>query len=688
MLKTNEEYLDHIKLVGEYNLKDTYKWREKAIYFEKHGYYCPHIEGTVDYINFWEDEKNKCINGVFIDDFYIPGIYYFYLNYLPIFRKQDSKYDFPDVYDMDYHTFLCLEHAEFLGVDFAVVKKRQAGFTLKFLAVLIRELWFGFGSPLYYATYEDAQVRKGWNDVLEPYKSHLNEHTGWYRDFTPDKTLDWRVAKEIITPEGRKITKGRKNTLKGLILSKSPSKGVGGGAKWIFADESGVNPVLDKFLGYINPMIKYGTKKTGTVIVSGAVGELKQSAALKELILNPKANGYYYVDNIWDEDRLNTQCGFFVPASWSLHGEDEAGVPFIDEHGNSDVKRSTEYLLRQREKLKQISIEKYLFAISQDPLTIKECFQHRDDDIFSQELISQQMFKLELKDHDGTFVDLYRDKDGKIRHKLLRYGEARFVNEFPVKAKSNKEGNIQILEFPMESPPYGLYWAGVDITRENESNSSPSLNTIYIYKSSHNLESELKAQQMVAVYTSRPKDKMIWFEKAMLLLEYYNAECLAENNVYWFIEEAIKMKKQYLIAKTPGWVKDINPNSKNLKAYGVNMTTKLMDELVGKIKSYSEEIYYTEFNDDTGEPIHHYGIERIKDRMLLIEMSQYRPKSVDKTGNYDRIIAFGLALMHSDYNVTRGVILEENNNNNYNFNIKNAKLQLRNSFTKRRYRIQ
>lgn len=47
------------------------------------------------------------------------------------------------------------------------------------------------------------------------------------REFTPSKPLNWRAAKQVTTDTGRSIVKGRLNTLKGLILSKSPSKGVG-----------------------------------------------------------------------------------------------------------------------------------------------------------------------------------------------------------------------------------------------------------------------------------------------------------------------------------------------------------------------------------------------------------------------------------------------------------------------------
>ena len=125
MLSADQEYKDQIKKVGEYKLKDTYKWKERAIFFQEKGYYTEAIEDTHDWVTFWQEEKDRILNGLWLDGFYIPGLYYFYLNYLPIYHKQLNKYEFPDVYDMDYHTFLCLEHAVLLKVDFAVIKKRQ-----------------------------------------------------------------------------------------------------------------------------------------------------------------------------------------------------------------------------------------------------------------------------------------------------------------------------------------------------------------------------------------------------------------------------------------------------------------------------------------------------------------------------------------------------------------------------------
>ena len=674
MLKTNEEYLSQIKQVGKYNLKDTYKWRERALFFQEkgkvhwsQGYYTEFIEGTLDWENFWDEEERRIQEGFWIDGFYIPGLYYFYLNYLPIYRKQDNEYNFPDINDMDYHTFLCLEHAVFLRKHFGVIKKRQAGFSLKFCAPLIRELWFSRGSPNYIATYEEPQVQKAWSEIIEPYREHLNTFTPWYRDLSPDKSLNWKIAKELTDERGRKITKGRMNSLKGLILSKSASKGVGGGAKWIFADESGVNPVLSKFIGYVKPMITYGNVTTGTIIASGAVGELKHlDGGLKEIITNPEAHNFYYVENIWDKDNelAGKRCGFFVPESWAYYGQDENGVPFVDEHGNSDVERTEAYILRKREEIKQQSLEDYLFAISQAPLNLMECFQYRNESIFPKDLLDRQISTIEMKQDHGTYIDLVEIKGGKVKHKLLNKQENEPIITFPVKPKEikNKDGVIQVWEFPMENPPYGLYWAGVDICRDSESFNSPSIHCIDIYKGSHRLSNEFAANKPVASYRCRPKDKMDFYKKAMMLLELYNAEALVENNIRWFIQEAIKDKRQHRIAKTPKWLMDITPNSTSqlTMPYGVPMTTKLKEELIDTLVRYVSEVTHITYDENTGEAVEHFGVERIKNIFVLREMISWKPiKEQTPKDNYDNVISLGLAIMQAQKAEMLGIIQED-----------------------------
>jgi hypothetical protein len=478
-----------------------------------------------------------------------------------------------------------------------------------------------------------------------------------------------------------------------LILSKSPSKGVGGSARFIFADEAGVNPVLSKFIGYVKPMITYGDTTTGTIIVSGAVGELKHlEGGLKEYIQYPEKNSFYAVDNIWDKDNefSGKKCGFFVPESWAYFGVDRYPTsefynqPFIDEHGNSFVERAEEYIKKKRDGLIDEGEEADKFDISQKPLTLAECFQYRGDNVFPTDLINPQIAKVEKNEDHGTFIDLYRTQDKVVKHKLLSKYDHKPILEHPIDPKrKDKDGVMQVWEFP---PPnrqtYGVYWAGVDIVRDSESVNSPSLNVIHIYKGSHNLSEEYTEDRIVAKYMSRPKDKMDWFQKALLLLEWYNAEALVENNVNWFIEQGIIAKQQFRLAKAPQWSKDLTPQGTAhlTKPYGVVMTPKLHEKIIDAISSYIKEPIFTSYDENTGEPTIHCGIERIRDLQLLKELVNYRPKKEYEKGNYDSLISFGLALLHAKNNEVLGVIPEDTKEN-VNFNQKNAKLMLRNRFS-------
>ena len=62
-----------------------------------------------------------------------------------------------------------------------------------------------------------------------------------------------------------------------------------------------------------------------------------------------------------------------------------------------------------------------------------------------------------------------------------------------------------IYEFPIESPPYGLYVAGVDPYRQGQSKYSDSLGSVYIYKRMHDLTGEKYQDMFVASYCARPE---------------------------------------------------------------------------------------------------------------------------------------------------------------------------------------
>lgn len=97
------------------------KFRQAAIFFEKHGTYCLYPYGTTEYAKYWDTETERSLNGFTAEDGdWISGYNYFYLNYCPILRLVEEEYTdrygnkktrrirdkaFPCFYDYDYYYF-------------------------------------------------------------------------------------------------------------------------------------------------------------------------------------------------------------------------------------------------------------------------------------------------------------------------------------------------------------------------------------------------------------------------------------------------------------------------------------------------------------------------------------------------------------------------------------------------------
>ena len=97
-------------------IKNSDKFRQPALAFQRTGSYCHHVKGTSEYMSYWTTEQDRCINGYTADDGdFISGYNYFYLNYCPINRivnkeingkvKSVSEVTFPDFWDYDYYYF-------------------------------------------------------------------------------------------------------------------------------------------------------------------------------------------------------------------------------------------------------------------------------------------------------------------------------------------------------------------------------------------------------------------------------------------------------------------------------------------------------------------------------------------------------------------------------------------------------
>lgn len=304
----------------------------------------------------------------------------------------------------------------------------------------------------------------------------------------------------------------------------------------------------------------------------------------------------------------------------------------------SDREKARKVIEQEREDAKKSPDRTtYLKKVMYYPLTIEECFLSDSDNIFDIEAAKRQKTRLITQERTGTPVILSMGEDG-IEHSFT---DMLPISGFPLKPTDRKDAPIIIYEFPITNAPYGLYVAGVDPYRQGKSAYSSSLGSVYIYKRMHDILGEKYQDMFVASYVARPDKKDKWEEQARLLIKYYNARTLCENDDISFIEYMKAKGDAHYLEKQPEWLKEIVPNTTVTRDYGIHRSAdKIRDFLHTCLKKYMEEELLTikdEHGNITKQVI---GVHRILDPLLLEEIIQYN----EDEGNYDRVIAAELAI--------------------------------------------
>lgn len=290
------------------------------------------------------------------------------------------------------------------------------------------------------------------------------------------------------------------------------------------------------------------------------------------------------------------------------------------------------------------------------PINVEDVFLNEDTNIFDIESCRYQQGRIRQANHTGVFIELHHDGEG-IRHK---FSEKMPLTNFPHKPGDSLDAPIVVWEMPVKDAPYGLYVAGVDPYRQGMTQYSSSLGAVYIYKRIHDITSEKYQDMFVASYVARPDNKEHWHEQARMLIKWYNAIALVENDELSFIDYMVAKGDGHFLQKTPDFVRELMPNSSSLtRPFGISRAAqKMRDYLHGSLKSYIEEVIGIE-QDEDGSVIKEYkGVSKIYDNILLEEIIQY-----NEDDNFDRIIAAELAIaMAARMNpLIRNVTLQDDN---------------------------
>lgn len=634
-------------------LHNTDKFRQAAIFFQKHGCYTLAPRGTTDYNKYWEQETDRCLNGYTAPDGEgITGYNYFYLNYSPIMRLKEEEYtdregnlrkrrqrilEFPSFWDYDYYYFCAIEQAEIECKHMAVLKCRQRGYSFKGGSMLVRNYMLIPGSKNFAIASEqkfligDGLLTKAWQIM-----DFLDKHTAWAKQRLVSTRMERTSGYKITDEFGKQTEQGYLSSITGITLKNDPERVRGTRAKLVLWEEGGKFPSLLDAWRIEQPSVETDDGKAfGLMIAFGTGGtEGASFEGLKELFYKPKSYNVLSFPNIWDEGRENTECAFFVPAYSNLESfDDDGNQVYMDRDGNSYKEKAIENLIDQRNKVKdggasQQSIDRF---ISERPIKPAEAVLELGKNIFPRKLLMDQLTRIRTNKKLQSMkhvVDLEWDGNGQVKATEKPSGD---IINYPLKKGDKPHGSVVIWEYPVKDPPLGLYIGGCD-PYDHDDSFTNSLGSTFIFKRVR--AGEAWTDVIVAEYSGRPDTAEEYYENVRKLLTFYNARLLFENERKGIYPYFTNKHCDYLLADQPDKIiSEVFKDSKVQRRKGCHMTKQ--------IRAYGEGLILEWLLDEFEEG--HPNVERVYSEPLIEELIEN-----DGVRNVDRVIALCMVMIYRE----------------------------------------
>lgn len=654
-------------------------FREEGNKFMKQGYYCPDPAMTPAWMDYWKEQRRRCIYGYSVGGVKITGDHYFYLNFCPMQKAEivsgriaNKVEGFPDFWDGDFNYFWARQIARvgifeleeniekrdklydlkdedkfkkleklykglnlvidipspYLigGYNMVVGKSRRRGFSYKSASIAANN-YFTRPNSLTILGAEDKKYlypgKGALFTMVNDSINFINSSTAWAMpsDVVYKVSAGHRKASYMETVNGISSERGFQSEVMSLTFADNPDAARGKSAHDVFFEEAGAfgTPgLLKQAYAATEDCVKAGVVKTGMITVWGTSGDMEGGTAdYSEMFLNPTANDFLPIRNMWDEGMSDSFCGYFHPANLNLEG-------FYDKQGNSNLETAKEAILKEREDrvrggTTSAGIQKML---AEKPLCPAEAFASASINNYPTVELNNQLIKVKtkgLQQIHGKPVELYRE-DGKVKSKMLLSGKVQPITSLR-DIPENKEGCIVVYEQPVSDAPKGLYKIGYDPVRQD---SGTSLASIIVYKSYHKYS--MYHSTIVAEYVGRKEMSEDIDRIAELLADYYNTTIMYENEVTSVKNYFRRYKRLGLLAVQPDNVISKNiKKSKVSRVYGCHMNDQLKDAGERYIKDW---LLTTLDFDEEGKAI--TVIDRIFSIRLLEELISYNRK-----GNFD-----------------------------------------------------
>ena len=647
-----------VSITEPHILEDMDYFRPSAIHFQKYGCYTklrPNPNPNSEYGKWIRNEIKRSWYGYIrpSDGEWIPGDYYYYLNYCPIqlIKKLPNgqsirTIDFPRVWDGQYLVSHYLYNARLHGHHASELASRGKGKSYFGASLLAKRFKLGESQQVRekvqsVVTASDKKYIYGPNQILNMFKYYIDfqsQHTQFPRQMLTDSAqlLMWESG---FKDKETGVRKGTQNAVIGVTTGVNQDKLNGSRGVLYLIEEAGIFSDLGNLYQMIRPSVEDGKDVYGLIFAYGTAGDENSNFTdLQEIMYNPDGYNMEKNLNVWDKEGQGRKWfTFFYPAYLNR-------ANCMDENGNSDVTKALLEICQDRYTVKYNSsdINAITKRISQYPITPQEAIIRAHATIFPVTELNERLNQIDNNPnfYNDTYVgNLVFNDNGEVEFAI---SNDKPIRDFPT--KDNKvTGAVEIFTFPEKDSngkiPNERYIAGSDPYDDDTSNTM-SLGSFFVL--------DTWTDTIVMEYTGRPPFANDYFEICRKGCLFYNAKLMYENNKKGLFSYFSMMNSSYLLANTPEYLKDkqlIKDIGYGNKACGINATTNIKGFGFQKIRDWLLTPYTKIEKDQEGHDIEvsQANLYRIKNRALLKELILWNPNI-----NVDRIMALVQLILYRE----------------------------------------
>lgn len=555
----------------------------------------PNVVGTVMHEDWWNEQFDRCMNGYWTGGIYIPGRYYYYLNFNQLLTI-GRGYHYPEYVDLDLEFFdlfdFCKKEGKYKndetagGKGIISLKRRRAGVSHKAAQGI-----FGHGVRFNPGGYK-AGVVAGLGDYADGFFSKFQENENRLPPEMQLKTLSkdmdkWVAGYEPRTSHGNFYKDGSFNTIFCRTAQINENVFKGEILNDCIFEEAGEFKRLDKCYGATKACFMAGMQLKGTPLIYGTGGNMKTSSkAFKAMLEDAEFMNLIPFDLMGQR----MQIGFFI-GSIDADGKLSEDCPNIKKKyadlepeqilGCEDVERTEQVILQKREILKKATNKQPYYDYFQDnPLNRKEAFLNFSANPFDPEIIAGRLQELrdEIPKYRKVKLEWKKDADG-----ILIF--PRQVEVIPAKPEDEEHDCCLMHLHHGPLPNYkDLDVAGCDSYDLDRSATSKSLGGFEIMRRRDSDGGIIK--KPIFIIRQRPKRKEIFYDNCLKACVLYNLRhnCLidiANGLIFqYFLDNG---GEKYLAPRPKAFE---SKDSEQMHKFGVKLTHMNKPQLIALNQSW------------------------------------------------------------------------------------------------------